>query len=465
MNSLAWRMSLGLALQSLAVLAVVSLGVYGWGYVSTRDQQDALLAQQRTLLDHLFREARTGNDETLLRHKIDDALVAQELLTVEVVRDDGSVFYRRVRPSPARSARVVRSELPAPNSNRPDWTLRIVLSTDTDQAALRLLAASLIAATAVGTLLISLGGSVLVRRGLRPIDALVQQIQALSAHTLARRVDGSAQPAELRDLVDQFNALLIRLQQAYRQLESFNADVAHELATPLTTLIGGTELALRRPRSTDELRNVMISNLEELNRLSGIVRDMLFLAHADHGASVRSETLVALAPLAHKVVERHQAEAARRCLSMEVRGEASAGVDAGLIDRALSNLLSNALRYATPESKVQVTISSDERDAFVAVENDGIPVRADRLERFFERFYRGDAARSNAVAHHGLGLSIVDAISRMHGGMPFAHSAAGRTVVGVSLPLGLQTPIVSSHLSKVQTEPAGIRTTPEGSTT
>ncbi|TAL20261.1 MAG: HAMP domain-containing protein, partial [Aquabacterium sp.] len=242
MSSLGRQISIGLAVQSLAVLSVVCAAVYWWARSATLDQEAELLEQQHVQITHLLTEARTHRDEALLRHKIDDVLVAQDdLLTVEIQRDDGSVFYRRVRPAPASTARAVRTVLPSPEGADASWSLRVVLDTDADRAALRLLAVSLIAAAAGGAALISIGGSLLVRRGLRPLNQLVSQIQELSAETLSQRIDGLAQPEELRDMVTRFNDLLSRLQQAYRQLESFNADVAHELSTPLATLMGGTE--------------------------------------------------------------------------------------------------------------------------------------------------------------------------------------------------------------------------------
>jgi two-component system heavy metal sensor histidine kinase CusS len=111
-----------------------------------------------------------------------------------------------------------------------------------------------------------------VQLGLRPVRNLALQVQALAADTLDRRLDGSAQPEELAALVQHVNDLLDRLHQAYEQLEAFNADVAHELFTPLATLIGGTEVALRKAREADELREVLGEHLEELQRMSSSFR-------------------------------------------------------------------------------------------------------------------------------------------------------------------------------------------------
>jgi two-component system heavy metal sensor histidine kinase CusS len=282
--------------------------------------------------------------------------------------------------------------------------------------------------------LVSLGGFVLVRRGLLPVRDLVAQTRQLAADTLRRQLDGSGQPEELRPLVEQFNALLQRLSGAYEQLEAFNADVAHELCTPLTTLISSTELSLRKDRSADELRDVLGSNLEDLRRLSGIVHDMLFLSQADRGAQARREPVPSLAKLAASVVEYHEAALEDAGVTIEIVGDASADVDPGLLRRALSNLIGNATRYANRGSLVRVEVLTHvEGEVQLLVSNQGQAIPSADLPRLFDRFFRGDSARSDGAAHHGLGLAIVSAIARMHRGRTLAASDGGKTVIGLSL--------------------------------
>ena len=128
---------------------------------------------------------------------------------------------------------------------------------------------------------------------------------------LHHRLDGAEQPLELVPLIDQFNALLERIENAYSQMEGFNADVAHELCTPLATLIANNELALRRPEQED-MREVLASNLEELHRLTAIVNDMLFLSQADRGVGARRAPVVSLASMAADVLDYHEAALAER---------------------------------------------------------------------------------------------------------------------------------------------------------
>jgi len=313
------------------------------------------------------------------------------------------------------------------------------------------LATALAATALLGVLAVSAGSYGLVRLGLKPVQHLVDQTQALSAEMLNRRLDGSAQPQELQPLVAQFNDLLDRLEQAHGQLEGFNADVAHELNTPLTTLIASAELALRGPGDLRALRDLLGSQLEELQRMTAIVRDMLFLSQADHGARARREPVPSLALIVDGVVAYHEAALADAGVQVEVHGDTVGQFDAPLLKRAISNLLGNATRYAEPGTTVRIEIERDgEGRIRLAVINRGEAIPAEHLPRLFDRFHRVEAARPQADAHHGLGLSIVAAIARMHDGKTFAHCGDGLTTVGLILDGGEPSNLRRARLEENQ---------------
>ena len=167
---------------------------------------------------------------------------------------------------------------------------------------------------------------------------------------------------------------------------------------------------------------------------SGIVRDMLFLSHADRGATARREPTASLASSAMAVAEYHEAALQEAGLSVQVIGDASGEFDEALLRRALSNLVGNATRFATPGSTIRVEIAElSQARASIVVVNRGQTIAADHLPRLFDRFFRGDGARTHADEHHGLGLSIVAAVARMHAGHPVARSEDGVTSIGVVL--------------------------------
>ena len=434
-GSLGRRLSYWLALQSLVGLVVVCAAVYGATHLGFQSRQAEEMVQKQVQLRHLLAEAARDGDVATLKHKLDDFFIGHPDMQLALTRaSDGSEFYRRSAPSPAIDQRVARFTVPAPAPAQGTLDAVLMLDIRDDAALLRRIGFTLAFAALAGTLLVSAGGFLLVRLGLRPVRDLVDQTRQLAADTLHRRLDGSAQPEELEPLIAQFNELLGRLELAYVQMEGFNADVAHELCTPLATLISSTELALRKARDATELREVLGSNLEELQRVASIVHDMLFLSQADRGVIARRVPTTSLAALALQVCNYHEAALEDAGLALEIVGDASGSFDTPLLQRALSNLVGNATRYAQRGSTVRVEIiQSAPGEVQFQVVNRGTAIEPSHLPRLFDRFYRGDPSRSHADRNHGLGLAIVAAIARMHGGRPLATSADGISSIGMSL--------------------------------
>jgi two-component system heavy metal sensor histidine kinase CusS len=191
---------------------------------------------------------------------------------------------------------------------------------------------------------------------------------------------------------------------------------------------------LRKARGAAELREVLGSNLEELQRVAGIVQDMLFLSQADRGAAARRVATPSLAALARAVAEYHEAALAEAALGLQIEGDAAGEFDTRLLQRALSNLLSNATRYADRGTTIRIAIRADgSAEVTLTVTNQGPAIPPEHLPKLFDRFYRSDPARTGADQNHGLGLSIVAAIARMHGGRGFARSADRLTSIGISI--------------------------------
>ncbi|WP_343677322.1 heavy metal sensor histidine kinase [Comamonas testosteroni] len=444
--NLSRRLSRSLALQTMLGLGLVCVAVYWGSWLALAQRQQESLEQKQVTVTHLLQQARANRSASSMQHMLSDFLTGHEDMSIRVSHADGTLLFEKLHQplddvhSARRSFSVV---LPAHVDQQAQQVVQVLLMLDRrpDDALLRQLAWILGLAAVSGALLVSMFSAWLVRRGLAPLHSLVEQTRQLGAKDLSRdwqtRLDDSNQPQELRPLIAQFNALLERLAVAYRQMEAFNADVAHELNTPLTTLISSCELALRKPRDAGELRDILASNLEDLQRMAGIVADMLFLSHADRGESAHRIQVASLASLADEVVEYHEAALQEADLQVRVQGDAQAQVDARLLRRALSNLLGNATRYATPGSCIEIQISMPQAgQVTLAVQNQGQAIAAEHLPRLFDRFYRSDAARSQADRNHGLGLSIVAAIARMHGGQAFAHSDRSVTRIGLSLPAG-----------------------------
>nr|WP_246882638.1 heavy metal sensor histidine kinase [Pseudomonas sp. MWU349] len=330
--------------------------------------------------------------------------------------------------------KVLVSQLPA-KEQRPAMRFLIAIDTDTFHQTQHQLLMALIGLAIAGVLLASALGYWVARIGLKPLIKLSQEAQRLAPPRLSGRLQLSPLPPELKQFVNSFNSTLERVEHAYSRLESFNADVAHELRSPLTNLIGQTQVALTRGRSAEHYFEVLQSNLEELERLRSIINDMLFLASADQGSKATQLTTSSLAAEVATTLDYLDFILEDAQVRVEVQGDAQVRIEVAHLRRALINLLSNAVQHTAAGEVIQVRIEVQEHQVAIAVSNPGQDIASEHLPRLFERFYRVDASRSNSGANHGLGLAIVKAIALMHGGDVFVRSDRGINTFGLYLPL------------------------------
>lgn len=329
--------------------------------------------------------------------------------------------------------KVLVSQFPA-KDQRPPLRFLTAVDTETFWQTQHSLLVALISLAAVGILLASALGYWVARIGLKPLTELSLEARKLTPPRLSGRLKLSHLPPELDQFVTSFNSTLDRVEQAYSRLESFNADVAHELRSPLTNLIGQTQVALTRGRSAEHYFEVLQSNLEELERLRSIINDMLFLASADQGSKATQLTQASLAQEVAKTLDYLDFIMEDAQVQVEVRGDANAPIETAHLRRALINLLHNAVQHTSPGQLIQVDIRDEGDHVSIGVTNPGAPIAGEHLPKLFERFYRVDASRSNSGANHGLGLAIVKAIALMHGGTVFVRSEDGVNTFGINLP-------------------------------
>ncbi len=435
--SIGRRLSLLLATQTVIGLGVLLIVVYAITTMLFQAKHDEQMKSTTVVLADMLRSAEQRGGEGEMRDKIAWTTERRPGTFVVLERPDGSTFYRDPQPTFNLADPTAQARPFAVTNKQGDTLLtgRLVMDATSDAKTTRHLALLLVFATLAGGFFVAWATYWRVRCSLRPLLDLAAQTRAIDVGRANQRLNLSEPAQELEPLIEQFNKLMQRMEQSYEQLEGFNADVAHELRTPLANLIGQTELALSRERSTSELQDTLHGNLEELQRMAIIINDMLFLAQADRGVKARRGAPVSLAGLVRQVVEFHEAPMEEADLSIRIDGDLRLPVDETLIKRALSNLLGNAIRYAQPGSELRVQIAQRaDGCAQLWVENTGPTVPPEQLPRLFDRFYRADASRCEVERpHHGLGLSIVAAIARMHDGQAEVESAAGRTRVGFSL--------------------------------
>jgi two-component system heavy metal sensor histidine kinase CusS len=435
--SIGRRLSLLLATQTVIGLGLLLATIYGITAMLFQAKHDEQMQGYTHVLADMMHSAseRAGTSEML--DKLAWSAERRPGTFVVVNRADGSEFYRDPPPSfdvddaTAKSSSFIVTD----KSTGEIYTGRLVLDCSQDAKTGQRMAILLVVATLAGGVFVAWATFWRVRCSLRPLLDLADQTRAIDVGRAKQRLSLDEPAEELQPLIEQFNSLMQRVDRTYAQLEGFNADVAHELRTPLANLIGQTELALSRERSNAELEDTLTSNLEELQRMAGIINDMLFLAQADRGVKARRGEPVSLADLVRQVAEFHEAPMEDAQLSLVIDGDIRMPVDEALIKRAVSNLLGNAIRYAEKGSQLCVRIGTEaDGSARLWMENQGPSIEAEHLPRLFDRFFRADASRCEmAKPHHGLGLSIVAAIARMHDGSAIAESAGGRTRVGFSV--------------------------------
>jgi two-component system heavy metal sensor histidine kinase CusS len=333
--------------------------------------------------------------------------------------------YQIVSPRGSAHQMLAKTLVVCANKDRPAVQLVAAVDCTPNRRTMRVFALALAALSALGSLAVLLLSHGVARLGLTPLARLSRDASRIRPDNRSQRLDTHSLPHELRHLADSFNGALQRLEDAYARLESFNADVAHELRTPVTILVGQTEVMLARERSAEQFRHTLQSNLEEFKRMRTIINDMLFLARADQGERATGLVEVALAQEVAHTLEYLEISFEEAQLSARLHGDAHACVNRSLFGRALTNLLINAIHHCASGTTIDVTIAEVDQHVRISVANRGEAIEPARLHHLFDRFYRGEASRTNSRANHGLGLSIVKAIAEMHRGTVFASSAGG----------------------------------------
>ena len=278
-------------------------------------------------------------------------------------------------------------------------------------------------------------GWLVARRGLLPLRQVTAVAASISAASLQERIPLAAVPLELQQLAASFNAMLARLDDAFMRLSNFSADIAHELRTPLSNLMTQTEVVLAQPRDSEAYQETLYANLDDCKRMARMIDDMLFLAKADNGLIVPEQQPVALDVEVEKLFEYYRLLADERGISLQLHGHAVVRGDVLMLHRALSNLLSNALRYTPAGASIQVELEQNVNGSALRLSNPGPTIAGEHLERLFDRFYRADPARREGSPHNaGLGLAITRSIIHAHQGQIHCTSVAGKTTFCVQFP-------------------------------
>jgi heavy metal sensor kinase len=286
-----------------------------------------------------------------------------------------------------------------------------------------------------------LGCWFLADRLVAPVIEVTDAARQINADNLARRLPQTGHRDELGQMVVTFNQMLERLENAFRRVRQFSGDASHELRTPLTILRGETEVTLRWAKQPDEFRDMLRSNLEEIDRMERIIESLLVLAKSEANELILdvkefslSDLVQALYLQARTLGEAKQISANLR---VEVEEELFIRGDELRLRQLFLNLIANGIKYTPQGGALEIALRREGEMARVDVSDTGIGIPVEAQPFIFDRFYRVDKARNRMDGGSGLGLSIVRSIAEAHGGQISVQSTPGSgSTFSVLLPLG-----------------------------
>lgn len=442
--SITYRLSLYFAITSLVLITGVGIFLYSVLDRQIDYEHGVLLADNIDLLRYTLARARS---ETTLREnpRWQEQLtpVVGSRLRIAILNERREVLVATSRmdvplsvlPEPADiDQRVEESVIwKSPQGKKPyriatAWArigreepgkVLIVLALDVslEQRLLKGYRDAMLLTLLIGALGAATLGYMITRRGLSPVRRIAKAANAITSTQLDRKLELADEPVELRELAAAFNGMLDRLQESFSRLSRFSSDIAHELRTPINNLMGEAQVALSRVRTACEYQAVLESGVEELERLSRMIENMLFLARADY-----SEMTITAAPIdvsveLEKLAEFYQVVADESGVRIKCVGNASIRGDPILFRQAISNLLSNAIRHSRKGGEIVMAAEADgDGSVTVSVANSGSGIPREHLHRIFDRFYQVEPSREKSSAGVGLGLALVKTIMRLHGG-------------------------------------------------
>ena len=325
---------------------------------------------------------------------------------------------------------------PVMENRRLSYVVQVASPLAQMREVLRNLDFSLLFLLPLTVILTGLSGIFLVQLTLRPVDQMIATIHQITAENLKLRLEIPGTNDEIESLAKTFNQMISRLDEAFTTQRQFMEDISHELKTPLSVLKGELEVTLKRIRSTQEYETALHSSLEEVNRIAGIVENLLTLARFDAKTTTLHAAPLDLSLLIKDAVEAIQVLAIQKEIALQYNSAHSVEIlaDKNQLKRMVLNILDNAIKYTPPGGKISIDLSQQKNSADIDITDTGIGIPEKELSHIFDRFYRVDKSRS--TIGFGLGLSIAQSIAMAHGGKIHARSNLPQgTIFTISLPI------------------------------
>jgi two-component system heavy metal sensor histidine kinase CusS len=461
-----WSLAARLTVWYAASAFLLILGATGflyWALITNLDREDdEFLTDKVRFLRSLLRDRPT--DRTALQQAVgrEPAARPEAQILVRVLRNNGPTVIE----TPGMGEELPATAFPAPSAGEPErgtelstqarrsfralavriesgdpggdsYVVQVAFDRTYEQDLLKGYRRNLWAVLAVALLACVLVSYRIAHRGLRPLAEMAATARRIRPPTLHERMKTTALPADLGVLASTFNEMLDRLEESFDRLGRFSADIAHELRTPVNNLRGQAEVALGRPRTPEEYCDTLGSCLEECDRLARLIDSLLFLARAENPQTqiARERLDVARELAAIRDYYEAMAHEAGIELKLVVEGGIAASLDRILFQRAVGNLVANALAHTPQRGTVTLSARTEGAAVVVEVADTGGGIPAEHLPHVFDRFYRADQARTGSATRVGLGLAIVKGIAALHRGSVAIHSTVGQgTLVTLRFP-------------------------------
>jgi len=463
-GTLAFRLSAWYVLAGLGLVVFASASLYYVLVAELDKSTDLFLADKLHVIGTMLRER--PDDWDALREEIELESAARRyqqfyirllddrsgsLLTTPGMAEqlDLSQLTAQTKIHPERTIRmkgltgrlfsVTSAKAPVGADGLRNDTVQIAIDVSTQEELLALYRRRFLLVLLCTLAIFPIVGYQIARHGIRPIKEMATTARHISSTNLHERILAEGYPVELASLAATFNKMLDRLEDSFERISRFSADIAHDLRTPVNNIRGEAEVALARARTIDEYREVLGSCLEESVRLSQLIGDLLFLARAENPLTHLRRERLDLNELLGGVQEYYEVSAADAGISLTTISAAEpviADLDRALMQRAVSNLVSNAVAHTPPGGSVVLEANSDSTMIRIEVSDTGVGIPPDSLPRVFDRFFRVDSSRAQTSGGTGLGLAIVQSIMLLHGGNVEIASQLGQgTRVTLQMPV------------------------------
>lgn len=452
--SLALRLAVAFAVAAfLLLLAAIAFPYFALAFNLDREDNESL-TEKVAVIDALARKSPVNSAEFRDDLQQEAELQVSSPVVLRVLRADGSslveskgmsaILPTSAFPEPTkfgagpnrfldmtlpdgRAFRVLSQTVSPVGSSKDPLVVQVGLDRSAEARLLSNYRTGLIVELGLGLVACAFGGYLIAQRGLRPISRMAETVRHIGSATLNERIAPGGFPAELSALASAFNMMLQQLEDAFTRLSRFSADIAHELRTPINNVRGLVEVSLNSSQPEGERNRLLGASLDECQRLSRLIDNLLFLARAENPRTQINRQVVNVVDELKKMQEFYEAAGSEAgvTIHLDTMQPVEADVDRLLLQRAIGNLIENALAH-TPRDGV-VKLSAQRRDGEIRIEitDTGRGIPADHLPHVFERFHRVDPSRSKNTGGLGLGLAIVKSIAGLHGGIVEVHSEPG----------------------------------------